>query len=335
MPGISVASAATIAEVETRVLSTAAREDDPLSVGREREGLQVGPLEGGGRPQPLGGRDAHVEAHGVDGERRASAQRERPRGGGERGRNRPGKKDREKLLAPSRATRPFRACDCGGGPRGISFEGESARGARPRRRSPPRESIRASPMSRRARLPRPAGDTFEGLFTSRNRRSKRAPVRVFHQDRRQRVAHGLPLERALAREHLHSTHPNAEMSVRLSTGLPRACSGDMYAAVPRITPAAVPRAVSVGEFEIEGVEEPLASLSKIFARPKSRSLTRPSGVTLMFAGLRSRRTLPFSCVDPAPRRSDGLRKRDSSSGRGPKRFSAQGLHLRPSSMTRR
>ena len=37
------------------------------------------------------------------------------------------------------------------------------------------------------------------------------------------------------------------MSVRLSTGLPRACSGLMYAAVPRITPAAVARAVSVGE----------------------------------------------------------------------------------------
>ena len=37
------------------------------------------------------------------------------------------------------------------------------------------------------------------------------------------------------------------MSVRLSTGLPRACSGLMYAAVPRIIPAAVARAVSVGE----------------------------------------------------------------------------------------
>ena len=37
-----------------------------------------------------------------------------------------------------------------------------------------------------------------------------------------------------------STHPNAQMSVRLSTGRPRACSGLMYAAVPRINPASVP-----------------------------------------------------------------------------------------------
>jgi len=35
----------------------------------------------------------------------------------------------------------------------------------------------------------------------------------------------------------NNTTPNAQMSARLSTGLPRACSGDMYAAVPRIAPA--------------------------------------------------------------------------------------------------
>ncbi len=93
----------------------------------------------------------------------------------------------------------------------------------------------------------------------------------------------------------YRTHPNAHTSVRLSTGLPRACSGLMYAAVPRITPAAVPRAVRVGEYEIDGFETD-ASLSKIFARPKSRSLTRPSGVIFTFAGLRSRWTIPFSCA---------------------------------------
>ena len=38
---------------------------------------------------------------------------------------------------------------------------------------------------------------------------------------------------------------NAQMSVRLSTGFPRACSGLMYEAVPRIVPSAVPF-VSVG-----------------------------------------------------------------------------------------
>ena len=69
----------------------------------------------------------------------------------------------------------------------------------------------------------------------------------------------------------------------------------MYAAVPRITPAAVPRAVSVGEYEIDGFET-VASLSKIFARPKSSSFTRPSGVIFTFAGFRSRWTMPFSCA---------------------------------------
>jgi len=46
----------------------------------------------------------------------------------------------------------------------------------------------------------------------------------------------------------YSTAPNAQMSARRSTDLPRACSGDMHAAVPRITPATVACAVSVGEF---------------------------------------------------------------------------------------
>ena len=37
----------------------------------------------------------------------------------------------------------------------------------------------------------------------------------------------------------YSTQPNAQMSLRLSASRPFACSGDMYAAVPRITPTPV------------------------------------------------------------------------------------------------
>ena len=37
----------------------------------------------------------------------------------------------------------------------------------------------------------------------------------------------------------YNTAPNAQMSARRSTGLPRACSGDIYAVVPRIHPARV------------------------------------------------------------------------------------------------
>jgi hypothetical protein len=47
----------------------------------------------------------------------------------------------------------------------------------------------------------------------------------------------------------HSTTPNAQMSDRLSTGRPQACSGLMYAPVPRITPCVVITGESiVGEF---------------------------------------------------------------------------------------
>ena len=51
----------------------------------------------------------------------------------------------------------------------------------------------------------------------------------------------------------NSTAPNAQMSARLSTVFPRACSGDMYAAVPRIIPASViAGVVIVGECEKSG-----------------------------------------------------------------------------------
>jgi hypothetical protein len=91
----------------------------------------------------------------------------------------------------------------------------------------------------------------------------------------------------------NSTHPNAHTSVRRSTGLPRACSGLMYAAVPRMTPAYVARMLSVGDIVRD---DAVASRSSIFARPKSSTFTVPSGPTLMFAGFRSRWMTPFSCA---------------------------------------
>ena len=47
--------------------------------------------------------------------------------------------------------------------------------------------------------------------------------------------------------HSYRMQPNAQMSARLSTALPLACSGLMYAAVPRITPGRVIASVSVGD----------------------------------------------------------------------------------------
>ncbi len=76
------------------------------------------------------------------------------------------------------------------------------------------------------------------------------------------------------------------MSARLSTGLPCACSGAMYAAVPRITPGVVIAGdVIVGDM----VTLPETTAGSItLARPKSSTLTIPSGRSEMFAGLRSR-----------------------------------------------
>ena len=91
----------------------------------------------------------------------------------------------------------------------------------------------------------------------------------------------------------YSTAPNAQMSARLSTDRPRACSGDMYAAVPITTPACVAAAVSVGECVWSGDD---ASPVSALARPKSSTLTLPSGVTFTLAGFRSRCTIPFSCA---------------------------------------
>ncbi len=83
----------------------------------------------------------------------------------------------------------------------------------------------------------------------------------------------------------YTRQPNAQMSVRLSTALPRACSGLMYAAVPMIVPCIVAAALSVGELEGSSFA---ASPANAFARPKSSTFTLPSGVTFTFAGFRSR-----------------------------------------------
>ena len=71
----------------------------------------------------------------------------------------------------------------------------------------------------------------------------------------------------------------------LSTALPLACSGLMYAAVPRITPCIVAAMLSVGELPMSSVD---VSPANAFAKPKSNTLTFPSGVSFTLAGFRSR-----------------------------------------------
>ena len=83
------------------------------------------------------------------------------------------------------------------------------------------------------------------------------------------------------------THPNAQMSLRLSAARPFACSGLMYAAVPRMIPTCVIAGlVIVGEAVASALIADVGSSA--FANPKSSTFTVPSGRTLILAGLRSR-----------------------------------------------
>ncbi len=94
----------------------------------------------------------------------------------------------------------------------------------------------------------------------------------------------------------NSTQPNAQTSLRLSAARPFACSGLMYAAVPRITPACVAANVKVGECDNPpGATDPPDAASN-FASPKSSTFTCPSCVSMMLAGFRSRWMIPLSCA---------------------------------------
>ena len=78
-------------------------------------------------------------------------------------------------------------------------------------------------------------------------------------------------------------------------GLCRApAPGDMYAAVPRITPASVWRESAPSATARSG--DPVPARITALARPKSKTFTVPSGRSLIFAGLRSRWMMPCSCA---------------------------------------
>jgi hypothetical protein len=83
------------------------------------------------------------------------------------------------------------------------------------------------------------------------------------------------------------TQPNAQRSERELPGSPRTCSGLMYAGVPSIIPGEVTAIVGVSS-----IADAVRCWSADLAKPKSRILTSPSGVTLILAGLMSRCAMP-------------------------------------------
>ena len=75
--------------------------------------------------------------------------------------------------------------------------------------------------------------------------------------------------------------PKAQMSVRRSVSLPRACSGLMNSGVPTISPGRESDMTIVGDFDMS----PEKGSSIALARPKSRTLTLPLGRELDVRGL--------------------------------------------------
>ena len=61
---------------------------------------------------------------------------------------------------------------------------------------------------------------------------------------------------------------------------------------------------------------PANGISIAFARPKSRTLTLPSGVILMFAGFRSRWMMPFSCATSSASAICDAMRSESATGSG-------------------
>jgi hypothetical protein len=98
----------------------------------------------------------------------------------------------------------------------------------------------------------------------------------------------------------YSITPREKMSARASTRSPRSCSGAMYGTVPTIAP-------SVDRVAVGSVLPAPAGGPTHFARPKSSTFTRPSSLSMTFAGLRSRWTTPRSCAaESAPATSAAI-----------------------------
>ena len=106
----------------------------------------------------------------------------------------------------------------------------------------------------------------------------------------------------------------------------------MYDTVPIVVPAVVSSfgctAVGASECSVP----PAGRARSILARPKSRILACPRGVTKMFAGLRSRWTIPFEWADSRASAIWVPRSRSEPSSNGPLRIRSASVSPSRSSM---
>ena len=124
---------------------------------------------------------------------------------------------------------------------------------------------------------------------------QRRPVRLAFEDGGDRVRHGLARERGAAGQHFveHAAErPDVRRACR--PAVPAPARGSCRRPSRGSTPAARRRR-AVARGESSSVAAPLTG-SRAFASPKSSTFTVPSSRTLMFAGFRSRWTIPCSCA---------------------------------------
>ena len=107
------------------------------------------------------------------------------------------------------------------------------------------------------------------------------------------VRRGLSLEGLPSGQHLENTQPNENTSLDGRSQPLRLLRRHVRGRAENDA-RLVPIMLSVGESAIARRVAPVVSIA--FANPKSSTLTLPSGVTLTFAGLRSRWMMPFSCA---------------------------------------
>ena len=106
--------------------------------------------------------------------------------------------------------------------------------------------------------------------------------------------------------------------MRVSSGVARTCSGDMYETVPTVVPASVSSASVVRV----ACSAPIAAgAGGVLASPKSR-IFGPRAVRKMFAGLMSRCTMPLLC---AASRASATAQRDVNEGRDLQRAASEPL----------
>ena len=159
----------------------------------------------------------------------------------------------------------------------------------------------------------------QALDARRRLGRQRRPIDLARQDRREYVRHGLAVEEPLAREHLEEHDAEGPDVGALVHGPAAGLLGGHVGGGAEDEPGRGPGVGEGGRLPTGRRTCPETdSAAYALARPKSRTLTLPSGVTFTLAGLRSRWTMPFSWASSRPSAICFAMARASSTGIGPR-----------------